>query len=258
MSPLDNLSPDDESGGDASPKVEVDTTGHAGECTQVSSASAASFTSLPNAAGNARNALSITGGDREVLQPGTLGARSTRSARVNPIVDTPMARTSPPLARSSPEHLVRESDRRFEHAFGAALGLGRQRAPTAQLPVGVTDRRSDLRAPISSATTTLAAPLVISATVEHDRAGEEARVIGVDARLVASCWTARWTRTRPASGSLPQRTTRAPVIAISSSMLGSASSRIHTSDRSLATEIGPWRYSIVDRTRSRRRAPRAT
>jgi len=33
MSPLDNLSPDDESGGDASPKVEVDTTGHASERT---------------------------------------------------------------------------------------------------------------------------------------------------------------------------------------------------------------------------------
>ena len=39
--------------------------------------------------------------------------------------------------------------------------------------------------------------------------------------------------------------TRAPVTTISSSMLGSASSRIQTTDRALAADIGPWRYSIV-------------
>ena len=91
-----------------------------------------------------------------------------------------MAQTSPPLAALLAQDLVREIDRRLEYRTAprsASVGSVRQRRNS---PLASPIAAAIFVPPMSSATTALASSLAISVTFEHDRADEEAWVIGVD------------------------------------------------------------------------------
>ena len=134
VGPLDDLSADDESGGDAGPKVEVDARSHAGERTPRKLGKRCQLHVVSERRWQRGKRLVDHRGDREVLPARDIGCEIDVIDAGQPHcghADGTDVTTARPLLA---EHLFRESDRRLEHPLGAAFGLGRQRSPTMQLP----------------------------------------------------------------------------------------------------------------------------
>ena len=146
VGPLDDLSVENESRRDTGPKVEVDARAHVGEGTPCELGERGQLHVVAEGRWQRGKRGRDRRGDLEALPTWDVGCEidpiDTCETHRGDADGTDVTAARPLLA----EHLVRESDRRFEHANGAAFGLGRQRAPTAQLPVGITDGRGDLRA----------------------------------------------------------------------------------------------------------------
>ena len=146
MGPLENLTADDESRGDAGPKVEIYATGNAGERAPGELGKRGQLHVVAERGRQRGKRLAYRRGNREACPARDVGREIDTVDAGQPHrghADGAHVTAARPLLT---EHLVRERERRLEHALGTTLGLGRQRPPTTQFATGIADRRSDLRA----------------------------------------------------------------------------------------------------------------